>query len=113
MATTRTLTLHETQVAMLTRLGISVDALYIVQADFLHPTAVRVDGYASGHYVFFTDGNSEEHARFLKYLFGNEYLPRLKAMDLGLSIYQSPTAKYISAENLVSVTTTTETNFVY
>jgi len=113
MATTRTLKLHEDQEAMLARLGINKDALYIAPSDEVHPTAVRVDGYVSGHYIIFSSGSSDDHARFLKYLFGNDYIPRLKAMDLGLSIYSSPTAKFVKPENLLVVTISTDVNFVY
>lgn len=113
MATTRTLKLHEEQEAMLARLAINKDALYVAQSDEVHPTAVRVDGYVSGHYIIFSTGTSDDHARFLKYLFGNEYTPRLKAMDLGLSIYSSPTAKFVKPENLLSVTISTDANFIY
>jgi len=113
MATTRSLQLHVDQIQVLTQIGIDTEKLYLVAGDKLHPTAVRVDGYASGHYILFVDGTVSDHQVFMQYLFGREHRPVLRTLYLGLHIYRSPTAEYVTPENLVSVVSTTDTNGLY
>jgi hypothetical protein len=113
MATTRSLQLHADQLQVLTQIGVDQTKLHFVGGGMLHPTAVRVDGYASGHYILFVEGNVADHHTFMQYLFGREHRPVLQALYLGLFIYKSPTAEFVKPENLVSVVTTTEPIVLY
>jgi hypothetical protein len=113
MATTRSLQLHVDQLQVLAQIGIDTEKLHFIGGDRLHPTAVRVDGYASGHYILFTEGNVSDHQTFMQYLFGREHRPVLQTLYLDLFIYKSPTAEFVKTENLVSVVSTTDPSVLY
>lgn len=108
MAATRSLKLHPDQLQVFSQLGIDTEKVHLISGDSLHPTAVRVDGYTSGHYVFFIDGALPDHMTFMRYLFGSDHRPALKTLYLGISIYKSPTAEYVKPSNLVAIGTSTD-----
>jgi hypothetical protein len=107
------LMLSEGQVEVLSEMGIHPDAIYIIKGETLHASAVRIDGYTNGHYVFFLEGNATEHATFLKYLFGDNYSLILPTRFRGVSVYGGPTQKYVTGQNLVSVQSATSTPVSY
>jgi hypothetical protein len=109
MVATRSLKLHPDQLQVFSQIGIDTEKVHLISGDSLHPTAVRVDGYTNGHYVFFVSGVMPDHMTFMRYLFGSEHKPSLKTLYMGISIYKSPTAEYIKPENLVSIGTSTDT----
>lgn len=112
MAATRSLKLHPDQLQVFSQLGIDTEKVHLISGDSLHPTAVRVDGYTNGHYVFFTDGVMPDHVTFMRYLFGSEHRPALKTLYLGISVYKSPTAEYVDPANLVGIGTLSSTSEV-
>lgn len=97
------LSLNEKQIEVLSEMGIAPTSVYIIKGETLHASAVRVDGYTNGHYVFFLEGTASEHAMFLKYLYGDNYAIIMPARFRSISIYGGPTQKYVTAENLVNV----------
>ena len=97
------LSLSDKQIEVLSEMGITPTSVYIVKGETLHPSAVRVDGYTNGHYVFFLEGSASEHAMFLKYLYGDHYGIVMPTRFRSISIYGSPTQKYVTAVNLVNV----------
>jgi hypothetical protein len=102
------LSLDEKQIEVLEEKGIELSSVYIIKRETLHPSAVRVDGYTNGHYVFFLEGTMSDHAMFLKYLYGQNYGEQQYAITLssrfrGINIYGSPTEKYVMPANLVNI----------
>lgn len=100
------LSLSEKQIEVLSEMGITPTSVHIIKGETLHPSAVRVDGYTNGHYVFFLEGTASEHAMFLKYLYGENYSIVMPTRFRDISIYGSPTQKYVTLANLVNVRST-------
>lgn len=101
------LSLSEKQIEVLSEMGITPTSVYIIKGETLHASAVRVDGYTNGHYIFFLEGSASEHAMFLKYLFGENYGIVMPTRFRNISIYGSPTQKYVTPANLVNVQSAT------
>lgn len=97
------LSLSADQLEVLSEMGITPTSVYIIKAETLHQTAVRVDGYTNGHYVFFLDGDARDHAMFLRYLFGESYNIVMPTRFRNITIYGSPTEKYVIPANLVNL----------
>lgn len=97
------LALSADQLEVLSEKDITPTSVYIIKRETLHPSAVRVDGYTNGHYVFFLEGNASEHAMFLKYLYGESYAIVMPTRFRGITIYGSPTERYVTPANLVNV----------
>lgn len=99
------LMLNEGQIEVLVEMGITPESVYIIKGESLHHSAVRIDGYTNGHYVFFMEGTATEHAMFLKYLFGENYGLIMPTRFRSISVYGGPTQKYVTPGNLVNVQT--------
>jgi hypothetical protein len=97
------LRLNEKQLEVLSEQGIRSDDVYRISGDLLHHTACRIDGYSNGHFVFFIEGTMSEHLIFLKYLFGDSYSAVIPSRFRGLTIYASPTGKFVKPENKVTI----------
>lgn len=99
------LMLNEGQIEVLVEMQITPDSVYIIKGESLHQSAVRIDGYTNGHYVFFLEGSATDHAMFLKYLYGDNYTLIMPTRFRSISIYGGPTQKYVNPANLVNVKT--------
>jgi hypothetical protein len=97
------LALSDDQLEVLAEKDIAPSSIYIIKRETLHPSAVRVDGYTNGHYVFFLEGTATEHAMFLQYLYGKSYEIVMPTRFRGITIYGSPTERYVTPANLVNV----------
>lgn len=107
------LMLTDGQIEVLGEMGIDTNVIYIIKGESLHSSAVRVDGFTNGHYVFFFEGSAAEHAVYLRYLFGDHYTLIMPARFRNISIYGGPTQKYVNPQNLVTVQTASPTPVSY
>jgi hypothetical protein len=53
------------------------------------------------------EGDAEQHSVFLRYLFGENHKIIIPTRFRSVSLYGSPTQKYVKPENLVAVQTST------
>jgi|GEM_PF-2662396 len=111
-STPHSLVITDTQQEVLQELGISLSSIYIIEGDALHET-VRVDAYTNGHYVFFLAGNSVDHANFLRHLYGIDYKISLPSRFRGITIYGSPTERFVKSVNVVNVSSAPNTLITY
>jgi hypothetical protein len=97
------LLLSEQQKSDLEEIHVDLERTYLVRGGDLHRSAVRINGYCSGFYVFFVEGDTSDHVIFLKYVFGENYVVRLVHRFRGISVYGSPLLKHIKASNKVDI----------
>ncbi len=104
MATPYGLNLTADQAEVFSDLKIDPKKLYFIDNDLL-PSAIylRVNGYTSGHYVVFVEGEEHEHKAFLQSLYGKEFDAPLIQKARGITIYGAPTQPFVKDMNLVAV----------
>jgi hypothetical protein len=85
-------------------LKIDPKKLYFIDNDLLpNATTLRVNGYCSGHYVVFVEGEESDHRAFLQSLYGSQFAAPLITKARGITIYGSPSWRFAKDENLVTV----------
>jgi hypothetical protein len=96
------LLLDDRQLEVLAENGIT-EGIYVIKGELLHRSAVRIDGYTNGHYVFFLTGEAAEHVVFLRHLYGENYPISMPTRFRGITIYGSPSHRFMAPENRVNI----------
>ncbi len=104
MSTVINLHLQSEQVNVLQKYGInlSTDPIYLIKGEVLSRELMAVDGYYTGHYIFFLDGSFAQHQQFLRAIFGS-LQTTLRGLFGGISLYGHPAEKYRLPENVVTI----------
>ncbi len=86
------------------QLGIDLITTLIYRVDnhTINATA-PIDGYTTGHYLFFISGSEDQHRQFFKLLYQTQKDPLLALKAPGLWVYAAETAKFTTSENLVTL----------
>lgn len=102
-ATPSSLVLTTEQKSDLTnRLKIDLTKIFFVENTLLQPAAA-LDGYSTGHYLFFVGGTQSQHVEFYKIMYGTNTIPELVLKVPGIWVYETPSAKFATTENQVTV----------
>jgi hypothetical protein len=88
--------------------AMDITKIYLAKAADIKP-GLTVDAYCCGHWVLFLLGTEPEHVATYKCLYGTAEKPERAAYVREMWVYETPTAKFISDKNLVTVNTTTPT----
>jgi hypothetical protein len=81
---------------------LAVTLIHRVDNHAINATA-PIDGYTTGHYLFFISGAEEQHRQFCKLLYQTQQEPFLALKAPGLWVYAAATAKFMTPENLVTL----------
>jgi hypothetical protein len=82
--------------------GIDANKIYAMNNNAYRPP-VSLSAYTNGHYIFFTDGTTEQHQQYITAIFGESYAQEPFTKSRGLTVYEGPTAKFIQPSNLVKI----------
>jgi len=67
-------------------------------------TSLPIDGYSSGHYLIFVEGQQDQHIAFFKKMYSTQTNPELAIKIPGLWVYETPSTKFKKPQNRVAVT---------